>query len=452
MLRALRQWLKPTNTNQASRAKTTLQVEALEDRTVPSAFIRDGILHVFGTSANDTIRVIEGETAYRVLVRGGRENYDRSFSKSQVTAGEVRIEGYAGDDVIRLDSLRSLRGIVYGGDGNDRLIGSLNSDILYGGNGNDQIQGGAGNDIMSGDDGDDLLDGQVGNDLLLGGRGNDRMYGREGNDWLDGGEGNDEVYGGDGNDQLYGGGGSDALYGENGNDYLQSGPNSNLLGSVLSGGLGNDRLVSRSRNDLLFGNTGHDSASLLAGTFVRFCEVIRISVPGGSPQTDNWSCGPNSASRFLRAYGIEVSYETLRSLAAGWPDLVSQSNLGTRPGSLRDMIATYRPDTQLATGASFETVTNLLRQGKPVIALIASGLHSFLGNNVGILHYVVLNGIDEATQTLYYMDTDGVQKSWSYEEFQDRWNWGRNWFTGVAGDAAQGFLNSIGVHEHTIIY
>jgi Ca2+-binding RTX toxin-like protein len=430
-----------------------LQVEALEDRTVPSAFIRDGILHVSGTAGNDTIRVIEGETAYRVVIRGG-ENYDRSFSKSRVTAGEVRIRGYAGDDVIRLDSLSSLRGIGYGGDGNDRLIGTANSDSLYGGNGNDQILGGVGDDVLSGDDGDDVLDGQAGMDRIDGGVGTDQLFGGEGDDVIFGGEGNDEMHGGDGNDQLYGGGGSDVLEGENGNDYLQSGPNSSWFGSVLSGGLGNDRLVSQSRNDFLLGNAGHDSASVLAGTFVDFCEVVRISVPGGSPQTDNWSCGPNSASRFLRAYGIEVSYETLRSLAASWPDLVSQFNLGTRPGSLRDMIATYRSGTQLATGASFETVVDLLREGKPVIALIASGLSSDDGfwGKVGILHYVVLNGIDEATQTLYYMDTDGVQKSWSYAEFQDRWNWGGSWFTGIAGDAAQGFLNSIGVHERTIIY
>ncbi|MBA2227083.1 C39 family peptidase [Thermogemmata fonticola] len=452
MFRALRQWLKQSNPNQSSPATPMLKVEALEDRTVPSAFIRDGILHVHGTAANDIIRVIETEADYQVIIWNNEEYYNRRFSKSRVTAGRVQIEGYAGHDEIRLNLLRSLRGTVNGGDGNDQLIGTRNNDVLNGGNGDDYILGGAGNDIISGENGDNVLDGQAGNDLIVGGRDMDDIYGREGNDVLFGGEGNDELYGGDGDDRLYGGGGSDVLRGENGNDFLQSGPNSNLLGSVLSGGSGNDRLVSRSRNDFLFGNAGHDSANLLANTFVRHCEVVWISVPGGSPQTDNWSCGPNSASRFLRAYGIEVSYETLRSVAASWPDLVSQSNLGTRPGSLRDMIANYRPETQLATGASFETVVNLLRQGRPVIALVASGILSDFLGKVGILHYVVLNGIDEATQTLYYMDTDGVQRSWSYAEFQDRWNWGGSWFTGLAGDAAQGFLNSLGVHERTIIF
>ncbi len=278
MLRALRHYPKRANPNQPSRATALLQVEALEDRTVPSAFIRDGILHVYGTAANDTIRVIEGATAYRVIIRGG-ESYDRSFSKSRVTAGEVRIRGYAGDDVIRLDSLSSLRGTVYGGDGNDRLIGTANSDSLYGGNGNDQILGGVGDDVLSGDDGDDVLDGQAGMDRIDGGVGTDQLFGGDGNDVIFGGEGNDEIYGGDGDDWLYGGGGTDVLKGENGNDYLQSGPNSNPWGSVLSGGLGDDRLVSQSRNDFLFGVAGHDSASVIAGTFVRYCDVVRFPSP-----------------------------------------------------------------------------------------------------------------------------------------------------------------------------
>jgi hypothetical protein len=50
------------------------------------------------------------------------------------------------------------------------------------------------------------------------------------------------------------------------------------------------------------------------------------------------------------------------------------------------------------------------------------------------------------------MDTDGLQKCWSYSEFQDCWYKGGSWFTGVAEDSAQGFLNNLGVHEGTIIY
>ncbi len=36
-------------------------------------------------------------------------------------------------------------------------------------------------------------------------------------------------------------------------------------------------------------------------------QVSINGVPGGSPQYDGWSCGPNSAARFLQFYGINVT-------------------------------------------------------------------------------------------------------------------------------------------------
>lgn len=400
MFRTLRQWLTQSRSAQPSRPMTTLQFEALEDRTVPSAYISSGILHVDGTSVNDSITVREAETYFRVRVGA----YSMDFLKSRVTAGQIRIQGLGGNDLIDVSAVRSARTVIYGGHGIDTIRGSSNRDIIYGGSGNDTLYGGNDFDVLSGDDG------------------NDTLYGGNGDDWLIGGNGDDYLSGDDGND-------------------------------LLSGGSGNDRLSEGNGRNSLHGGDGNDRAWVNAVSRVFQCERVDISVPGGSPQTDNWSCGPNSASRFLRAYGFEISYEALRSRAECWPDLVSQFRFGTRPGSLRDLMAIHRPDTQLATEASFDTVVNLLRQGKPVIALVASGLASDTAfGKVGNLHYVVLDGIDVARRIICYTDTDGVRKSWSYEEFQDRWNWGGSWFTGVAGDLAQGFLNSLGVHERTIIY
>lgn len=74
--------------------------------------------------------------------------------------------------------------ITQGTTGNDKLSGSLKSEIIWGGKGND------------------VLDGHQGNDVLIGGAGND---------WLRGGEGNDYLIGGAGTDTLHGGVGADVL-------------------------------------------------------------------------------------------------------------------------------------------------------------------------------------------------------------------------------------------------
>ena len=61
--------------------------------------------------------------------------------------------------------------------------------MLYGGPGNDTLVGGNGDDILSGGPGDDTITGGRGNDILIGGPGQDH---------LDGGGGGDTIYAQDG--------------------------------------------------------------------------------------------------------------------------------------------------------------------------------------------------------------------------------------------------------------
>ncbi|MBJ7264751.1 MAG: type I secretion C-terminal target domain-containing protein, partial [Burkholderiaceae bacterium] len=75
-------------------------------------------------------------------------------------------------------------------------------DTLYGGKGDDIILGQGGNDTLYGDEGNDILYGGAGNDTLYGGTGNDTLYGGSGNDILVGGKGNDTLYGGSGSDTF----------------------------------------------------------------------------------------------------------------------------------------------------------------------------------------------------------------------------------------------------------
>jgi Ca2+-binding RTX toxin-like protein len=62
---------------------------------------------------------------------------------------------------------------VYGGSGDDVLVGSDDADVLYGGGGNDVLVGGGGNDSLYGQAGSDLLVGGTGADVLVGGTGSD---------------------------------------------------------------------------------------------------------------------------------------------------------------------------------------------------------------------------------------------------------------------------------------
>lgn len=102
-----------------------------------------------------------------------------------------------------IDADNELVGVTrgYGGDGDDRLVGTPGDDFLVGGSGDDVLEGAAGNDVLYGGKGADLLEGGDGNDVLgdLHDRwgssqsGPDEFYGA-GNTYR-GGRGNDLIHG-----------------------------------------------------------------------------------------------------------------------------------------------------------------------------------------------------------------------------------------------------------------
>jgi hypothetical protein len=80
--------------------------------------------------------------------------------------------------------------IVYGQAGDDdiKLAGSISNDAwIYGGAGNDELMGGSGDNVLFGEDGDDTLIGSIGRNLIVGGAGSDRLQGRPGEDIVVGG-------------------------------------------------------------------------------------------------------------------------------------------------------------------------------------------------------------------------------------------------------------------------
>ncbi|MGW0821996.1 calcium-binding protein [Streptomyces sp. NPDC002845] len=152
-----------------------------------------------------------------------------------------------GDDTATMDADNTAYASIYGGAGNDVLVGSAWS-VLYGGSGNDRIRGGGGVWGLGsfGGPGNDTLicrsacHGGTGDDKLSGGTEGieNTMYGDAGNDKLYGWAGNDVLYGGKGHDKLYGGKGNDTLWGNSGNDVLYGGPGAD----ALSGGPGRDKV------------------------------------------------------------------------------------------------------------------------------------------------------------------------------------------------------------------
>ncbi len=132
-------------------------------------------------------------------------------------------------------------GKIFGGGGDDELVGSLNAELFSGGTGNDKVFGGAGADTIFGGSGSDLIEGGEGDDVLYTGTGDDTLLGGEGNDILYNSSGDDSLSGGAGDDKLVASSGDDTLEGDEGAD-------------TLIGGIDDDRLLGGEGNDLLLGD------------------------------------------------------------------------------------------------------------------------------------------------------------------------------------------------------
>ena len=83
------------------------------------------------------------------------------------------------------------------------LAGLDGDDFVIGGRIADKLWGGIGNDTLIGNLGADYLSGERGNDSLWGGEGSDTMYGGDDNDWLAGETDDDVMFGEDGSDSMY---------------------------------------------------------------------------------------------------------------------------------------------------------------------------------------------------------------------------------------------------------
>src|SRR5215471_7894345 len=235
---------------------------------ITSSFLKaNGLLTTLGDALDNTITT-SLDAAGNILVNGGAIPV-LGGTPTVANTSLIQVFGQAGNDNIKLDESNGAlpAAQLFGGDGNDTLMGKGGNDLLFGGAGNDTLIGGAG---------DDQMFGEAGNDLMIWNPG-------DGTDLMEGGDGIDtaEVNGGNGSEvftitangtrvrfdrtdpapfSLDIGTTENLVINANGGDDVITAGNglAGLIQLTLDGGAGNDRITGGDGNDLLIGGDGND--------------------------------------------------------------------------------------------------------------------------------------------------------------------------------------------------
>lgn len=279
--------------------------ESLESRqllAVTAVFApTTGVLNVFGDSGDNTIEVSRNAGG-AILVNGGAVAI-AGGAPTIANTFNINVFGLSGDDTITLNEANGAlpAAKLYGGSGNDTIIGGSAADYVFGQSGGDNLQGRGGTDFLFGGSGDDQLVGGDGDDLIFGQNGSDKMVWNPGDDTdlNEGGAGIDrvDVNGGNGAevftttangtrvrfDRLDPApfaldiGTSEFLFVNmnGGNDQFSATGNlAALIQITVDGGAGNDTILGSNGNDTLLGGDdndfidgqqGNDTISLGAG-------------------------------------------------------------------------------------------------------------------------------------------------------------------------------------------
>ena len=161
------------------RNKTTFIIELIilaKILTVCSAAHADR--SISATSGNDVIYfgAVNDAGTMKLCVVTKTGSGATSVGTYNMDRGRLTISGQGGNDHIEAVSNESKEGIafsnitnltytevyLYGGSGNDELLGTHLDDNIYGNNGNDLLEGKEGSDEMDGGDGNDYLSGWPG--------------------------------------------------------------------------------------------------------------------------------------------------------------------------------------------------------------------------------------------------------------------------------------------------
>jgi Ca2+-binding RTX toxin-like protein len=174
---------------------------------------------LFGTNGPDTMTGTNGDD--HICGLDGDDVIDGGPGTDQIIGDGVLEEGYCRAGTIDAslgvgnDTLYSGTGVpgrqgeLWGGVGNDVLVGGPDVDILNGGQGNDHISDPSGSNGSF-------------RDYLVGAKGNDTLIGSPDGDVLSGGKGDNILQGGAGNDDLFADKGKSRYSAGAGDDFVRS--------------------------------------------------------------------------------------------------------------------------------------------------------------------------------------------------------------------------------------
>ncbi len=289
------------NYRQRNSTRRELRLENLESRialAVNATFVPTaGVLTIIGDAADNTITVSRN-AAGNILVNGGAVQV-LGGTPTVANTAKITAFGLGGNDSISLDETNGALPAA-------GLFGGVGNDTLVGGSGADQLFGQAGNDTLLGKGGFDLLFGGADNDTLTGGDADDQVFGESGNDRMiwNPGDDTDLNEGGAGIDtvEVNGGGGAEAftvtangtrvrfdrldpapfsidigtsenlvLNANGGNDsFSATGNLAALIKITVDGGAGDDTILGSNGIDLLLGGDGNDFIDGQQGNDVAF--------------------------------------------------------------------------------------------------------------------------------------------------------------------------------------
>lgn len=247
---------------------------------------------------------------------------------------------------------------------------------------------------------------------------------------------------------------------------IQLVPKCGIAGDIVAAVGLNLRVVNRPNATIT-----KDTDTVFRSTAGIYVPPITIDLPVVVSQNDNWSCGPNSATRFLNFYGKNVTLGRVMSTSRyNMPDELVMTELGTVPNALHRTLLDFSYNATLRSGnGGLDEIVNIASQRKPVIVLlmvdnktipvaqmgkgtILGGLLDKIGArpNVTItiptLHWVNVRGVDKANKRIYIQDTKNNQYSLSYDEFLGKWNWV------VGAGATKTALDNYKVYGRTYIF
>ncbi len=169
-------------------------------------------------------------------------------------------------------------------------------------------------------------------------------------------------------------------------------------------------------------------------------KIVSLTLPFVSKQHDGWSCGLHTAARLLKYNNYEVSYDNLRKQRK-LTTLQYDSDKGpyTLPPTLQQILRRWHPKSWWMTDVQLDVIKNLLRQKKPVAALVAIPDSTYTIKiadqkiKAPATHWVVISGFNDATKSLQYYDPlkKGVQRV-SYDDFMKVWATSPEEFAGGA--------------------